>query len=321
MDMDIIGAASLDWSVTWWENADGNGNNWVEHVISGNFNYAFAVYAAYMDNDGDYDVLGASYFGDDITLWENTDGLGLTWYEHTIDGSFDGARDVATADMDGDGDLDVLGAAAEDADISWWDITCCTSAGELVSSILDTEMSADWDSITWAYYEPAGTSIYFQVRSSMDPQYMGSWSADITAPGNLDAYITDGDQYVQYKAFLETTNPGLTPILWDVTITWTELVGVAEDREQKPGIRFTAEPNPFREHITISLIGISENQNIRLPEIKIYDISGRMVKGLSLPTAYSVLPTEVKWDAKGIAAGVYFLSVDGIAKQKIIKIE
>ena len=34
--------------------------------------------------------------------------------EHTVDGEFDGARDIYAADLDGDGDLDILGAAKYD---------------------------------------------------------------------------------------------------------------------------------------------------------------------------------------------------------------
>ncbi|HEX03925.1 MAG TPA: hypothetical protein ENH10_02060, partial [Bacteroidetes bacterium] len=34
------------------------------------------------------------------------------WTEQTIDGDYPGARSVLPADVDGDGDIDVLGAAA-----------------------------------------------------------------------------------------------------------------------------------------------------------------------------------------------------------------
>ncbi|MCL0056704.1 fibronectin type III domain-containing protein [Dehalococcoidia bacterium] len=37
-----------------------------------------------------------------------------------IDGAFDGARSVYATDLDGDGDQDVLGAAADADDIAWW---------------------------------------------------------------------------------------------------------------------------------------------------------------------------------------------------------
>jgi hypothetical protein len=77
-----------------------------------------------MDNDGDADVLGAAHSDDDITWWENATGDGTSWTEHTIDGSFNGAHSVHAADVDGDGDQDVLGAATYGDDITWWENSC-----------------------------------------------------------------------------------------------------------------------------------------------------------------------------------------------------
>jgi len=66
-------------------------------------------------------VLGAAFTADDIAWWENTAGDGTVWTEHTVDGDFDGAASVYAADVDGDGDLDVLGAAQNADDIAWWE--------------------------------------------------------------------------------------------------------------------------------------------------------------------------------------------------------
>ena len=42
---------------------------------------------------------------------------------NTIDADFDGAESVYAADIDGDGDMDVLGAAYQAHDIAWWENT------------------------------------------------------------------------------------------------------------------------------------------------------------------------------------------------------
>ena len=305
-DIDILGAASLEWAITWWENSDGSGNSWIEHNISSNFNWAFAVCASDMDEDGDADVIGAAYFGDDITWWENTDGSGLNWQEHLIDDNFDGARDVVTADMDGDGDPDIIGVAQEDSDISWWDVTCCVELGELVSSILDIEAGADWDSLIWTSDEPTETSLYFQVRSSMDPQYMGNWSIDITTPGSLENYLMDGDQYVQYKVFLETTNPGFSPVLEDVTISWSEITGI--DDNIIPLITKLNQnyPNPFNPETEI-IYSLRENSKVSL---NIYNIKGQKVKQLisdQLPEGqHSVVWNGKDDNGKSVSSGIYF---------------
>ncbi|MCH7908196.1 MAG: VCBS repeat-containing protein [Candidatus Hydrogenedentes bacterium] len=122
-DIDILGAAEIADDITWWENDDGFGGSWTEHTIDPSFNTARSVLAVDIDGDGDMDVLGAAYTDDDITWWENTNGLGTAWTEHTIDGAFDGAWAASAADIDGDGDMDVLGAAFNADDITWWENT------------------------------------------------------------------------------------------------------------------------------------------------------------------------------------------------------
>ena len=41
--------------------------------------------------------------------------------EHIVDGNFEYAIDVNTADIDGDGDVDILGAAINANEIAWWE--------------------------------------------------------------------------------------------------------------------------------------------------------------------------------------------------------
>ncbi|NQU06275.1 MAG: VCBS repeat-containing protein [Calditrichaeota bacterium] len=45
----------------------------------------------------------------------------IEFTEHTIAGDFNGARSVYATDLDGDGDMDVLGAAYDAHDITWWE--------------------------------------------------------------------------------------------------------------------------------------------------------------------------------------------------------
>jgi len=122
-DLDVLGAAKAADEISWWENTGGSGTSWNKHMISGNFNGAMSVYACDVDGDNDIDVLGAAKAADDIIWWENTDGAGGSWNQHTVDGSFDGAMFVFAADVDGDNDIDVLGAAKAADDITWWENT------------------------------------------------------------------------------------------------------------------------------------------------------------------------------------------------------
>ncbi|TES92190.1 MAG: T9SS type A sorting domain-containing protein [Candidatus Cloacimonadota bacterium] len=90
--------------------------------------------------------------------------------------------------------------------------------------------------------------------------------------------------------------------------------------EQKSGLKrdiflFPPYPNPFTTSTTITLQGLSEHQNTRVSELKIYDVSGRLVKDFSLSQSGDCsykLGTEVTWDGKDnsgnvLQGGVYFI--------------
>ncbi len=70
-DVDVLGAAQGADRITWWENLDGSGTSWDEHIIQNNFNGAYDVFAIDMDNDSDIDVLGVASLADSICWWES----------------------------------------------------------------------------------------------------------------------------------------------------------------------------------------------------------------------------------------------------------
>jgi hypothetical protein len=119
-DLDIIAAADSTDSMLWWQN-DGDQNFSEYSIGSGTWN-ARTVDVADLDGDGDLDVLSASYPDGDIFWWEN-DGS-QTFDENSdseIGSGFAGVQSIMAADIDGDGDLDVLGAATTADDIFWWE--------------------------------------------------------------------------------------------------------------------------------------------------------------------------------------------------------
>jgi hypothetical protein len=269
--MDVLGAAYYDNDITWWENLDGSGTNWVEHLINGNFEQASSVHAVDIDDDGDVDVLGAANIADDITWWENVNGTGTSWTEHTVDGSFDGAWSVHAADFNGDDNLDVLGAARWAGEITWWDLYCHLPEGLLESSILDTQADPDWDYLEWSSQTPPGTSVAFQIRASDDHSAMGEWSDTLYTEGILEGILDDGDQYVQYRVLLFTTAPDTTPVLLDVMLTWDPMgVEGGEGPVSTAFLQFSPNPAPAP---TVRF-SLSESSPV---ELSVFDMSGRMV--------------------------------------------
>ncbi len=94
-----------------------------ERTISTSCDEAFSVFSADLDGDGDADVVSASLRDDKIAWFENTDGLGSFGAEQIITTAADGANSVFVADLDGDGDADVLSASLWDDTIAWYENT------------------------------------------------------------------------------------------------------------------------------------------------------------------------------------------------------
>ena len=51
----------------------------------------------------------------------NSDGLGTSWIEYIISDKFSWCSSVYSEDIDGDDDMDVIGASRTDDAIIWWE--------------------------------------------------------------------------------------------------------------------------------------------------------------------------------------------------------
>jgi hypothetical protein len=109
-DADILGASGADNRVAWYENDGGSPPAWTARVITAGAELALAVHGADIDRDGDLDVLSASWQDNTIAWYENDGVSPPAWTEHVITTSATLARSVYAADVDGDGDADVLSA-------------------------------------------------------------------------------------------------------------------------------------------------------------------------------------------------------------------
>ncbi len=123
-DKDVLSASSTDDKIAWYENTDGLGSFGPQLIISTHAWRASSVFSIDLDNDGDNDVLaacGGRLLAESKIAWyENTDGLGNFGEEQVISLSTDEAKSVFSADLDGDGDYDVLSASTDDNTIAWY---------------------------------------------------------------------------------------------------------------------------------------------------------------------------------------------------------
>jgi len=122
-DMDVAGASKTQFGprdIVWWSNDDGVGGSWTATTVAGSFDGAHSVCACDMDGDGDQDILGASAYNDEVAWFENPDSVSGDWAEHSVDSSLDGAWSAEAADIDGDGDLDVIGTGYYADEVVLW---------------------------------------------------------------------------------------------------------------------------------------------------------------------------------------------------------
>ncbi|WP_410005676.1 FG-GAP repeat domain-containing protein [Aequorivita nionensis] len=108
-DMDVFSASATDDKIAWYENTNGQGNFGAQQVISTNFDYPLEVVAGDIDGDGDMDILSGSRYNNSRVAWfKNTNGQGNFVFQQELTTDISYCRAATLADMDGDGDLDIV---------------------------------------------------------------------------------------------------------------------------------------------------------------------------------------------------------------------
>lgn len=122
-DKDVIAVAFRQNTrkVLWYEN-DGSANVWTEHTVVDSPEYGcFNVAAADIDGDGDLDIIATNNRIGNYVIWFENDGTGQNWQVHTVDTEFEAPYVVDSADLDSDGDTDVVGTSNSWDTIAWWE--------------------------------------------------------------------------------------------------------------------------------------------------------------------------------------------------------
>ena len=179
-----------------------------EHAISDSADGAQSVYAVDVDGDGDIDVLAAANLADDITWWENTATFTIspTWTTYSINSAADGVESVHAADIDGDGDLDVVAALYGDNEVAWYEndgspdagwtkhtVKDYTGNGMADAFVADIDDDGDLDIIS---AEGSGDKILYHINDGTPGN--GVWTTETVlsgsdADGALSVYVADID--------------------------------------------------------------------------------------------------------------------------------
>ena len=192
-DMDIVSASHTDNTIAWYENNGAADPTWTAADIATSAAGAIYVFAADIDGDGDMDIVSASYLDNTIAWYKNNGAVDPTWTIYSIATTAAGARSVFVADMDGDGDMDILSANHDDDTIAWYENSAaCTVSDTFVVTV---------------------------IKPNQEPSF--TKGPDITLCENSGAYIAtgwatdidDGDGGTQNVSF-ETIS--INPLMFDV---------------------------------------------------------------------------------------------------------
>jgi len=250
-DVDILGSSSDNHQICWWQNEGGDPIRWAEQIIANNFLGAKSARVADIDNDGLLDVVGTAFFGDEIIWWRNSGGEAIVWEEHIIVDDFDGAHRAEVCDLDFDGDIDIIGAAYFEEEISWWrndggkpiewnkQVIASNFGGACIGLPVDIDDDGDIDIVgtaqqDWdvALFRNDGGNPIKWTEIIIDSFYRGAW------PGDFADIDDDGDIDI------------IAGASWEDRLTWWENdlnqqplkpekpIGPSEG---KPGIEYTFE--------------------------------------------------------------------------------
>ena len=114
--LDLVSASSNDNAVSWFRNEGLNSAGHLTFGIKQKITWSSLgsriVTAGDIDQDGDADVIGASYY-DSTVRWFENDGSGA-FHSHIVSTGVDEGQGVTVADLDNDGDLDIATASSGD---------------------------------------------------------------------------------------------------------------------------------------------------------------------------------------------------------------
>ena len=227
-DADVLSASWWDDKVAWYENTDGCGAFGPQRVVDFTAVGAVSVFAADLDGDGDQDVISATDNYSRIAWYENLDGRGDFGPPQIIADGWTHVREVTAADLDGDGDVDVLSAAEEDDTVAWYQNLdglgtfgpprVITDAADGAFAVLATDLNGDGHRDVLVASIRDGTVAWFEnidglgtfggprIITDLARKPGSVAAADLDGDGDCDVLSADWDDWAPKVSWYENTD-------------------------------------------------------------------------------------------------------------------
>jgi hypothetical protein len=185
-DVDIIEGDSADGantaSIRVYRNV--NGTSWNPKTLTGKTDGLIlegkpSLFVADMDKDGDMDILASAWGNSTIAWYENKNGILNFTDGELITGTANSVRSVFAADMDNDGDMDIISASSGDDKIDWyendgnadpsWAKISISSSATTAQAVFAADMDNDGDIDIISVEE--STISWYENDGSADPTF------------------------------------------------------------------------------------------------------------------------------------------------------
>ncbi len=118
-NVDVLSSSLTDDKVVWYKNTDGLGDFSSERMVSYSVNGASSAYPTDINGDGKIDILSTSAYDGKVSWFQNNDGLGNYDLQQIISTNSSSSSIAFSADIDNDGDMDVISADGVDGNVVW----------------------------------------------------------------------------------------------------------------------------------------------------------------------------------------------------------
>lgn len=198
--------------------------SYIDHTVTTVLDYVTEINLADVDNDGDLDIVSSSANDDTIAWFENDgDPVNPFFTKNTITLTANVATSVVVADLDNDGDLDVVSSSSQDDTVAWYEndgnadptftkiIITTTADWAFIVAVGDLDNDGDLDIISGSQSDQ--TLAWFENDGATDPSFSQN-VISTTVSGIHDVSMGDLDNDGDLDILVATQ--------YDNTVSWYE---------------------------------------------------------------------------------------------------